>query len=489
MKRLLRIRFLGAVGFLLVIWARPASAHVGSPNVFFEGDAGPYRLFVTVRTPDVIPGVATIEVRSESSDVSAVSVVPLRLTGPGSELPPVADRADRSPVDPQFFTAGLWLMERGSLQVRISVEGARGSGKLAVPVPATAQRTLAMTFGLGALLFGLMVVLALGVVGILTGAIREATLAPGVLPAVRDRKRARTAAFIVGGLVVALLALGNWWWSATAAVSAGYVARPWQLAPRLAGCELQLGTSPPTVRTPLLLDHGHEMHLFMVRVPALDRLAHLHPQRGPDDVFTQRLPGLPAGRYRLFADIVSAAGYPVTGVGEIDLPELSCAPPDGDDAMWSGPPAQPRTQPPTTAELSDGARMIWDRTGPVRAGVASPLHFHVVNRDGSPAQLEPYMGMAGHAAIVAGDLTVFAHLHPSGSVAMPALELANAGIGVSDPHAGHAMHQALPPEVGFPYGFPRPGSYRVFVQIKRAGTVETGAFDVAVEPPLPGGSR
>jgi hypothetical protein len=39
----------------VVLCARPASAHVGSPNVFYEGDAGPYRLFVSIRTPDVIP--------------------------------------------------------------------------------------------------------------------------------------------------------------------------------------------------------------------------------------------------------------------------------------------------------------------------------------------------------------------------------------------------------------------------------------------------
>jgi hypothetical protein len=301
---------------------------------------------------------------------------------------------------------------------------------------------------------------------------------------VKDRKRARTATVIVGGFVVALLAFGNWWWSATAAVAAANVSRPWQLEARLDGCQLNLGTAPGTVRTPLLLDHGHEMHLFMVRVPAFDRLAHLHPQRGPGDVFTQRLPAVSAGRYRLFADIVSGFGYPVTGVGDIELPDLSCAPPDGDDATWSGPP----TQATATAELSDGARMIWDRAPTVRAGVASPLHFHVVNRDGSPAQLEPYMGMAGHAAILASDLTVFAHLHPSGSVAMPALELANAGIGATDPHAGHTMH-VLPPEVAFPYGFPKPGPYRVFVQIKRAGSVQTGAFDVTVEPSSPAGPR
>lgn len=482
-----RRRIVLACAALVVGASLPAEAHIGSPDVFFEGDAGPYRLYVTVRSPDVIPGIAAIEIRSEASDVTAISVVPLRLTGPGSELPPVADRAERSPVDPQFFTAGLWLMERGSLQVRITVEGARGSGKLAVPVPAFAQRTLPMTAGLGALLFGLMLVLALALVAIVSGAIREAALEPGALPGVRDRRRGRIAVVIVAASVAGLLGFGRWWWSSTAARAAATVAQPWQLAPRVDGCEVRVGKAPDTVRTPLLLDHGHEMHLFVVRVPALDRLAHLHPVRGDDGVFVQRLPALPAGRYRLFADIVSGSGYPLTGVGEIELPDLACPALDGDDASWSGAAVgAPGGGAGTTAELSDGARMTWERTGPVRAGVASSLRFHVVGRDGSPAALESYMGMAGHAAIVATDLGVFAHLHPAGSVSMPALDLANAGIAAGDPHAGHAMHAALPPDVAFPYGFPRPGAYRVFVQVKLAGKVETGAFDVTVEP-RPGG--
>lgn len=52
----------------------------------------------------------------------------------------------------------------------------------------------------------------------------------------------------------------------------------------------------------------------------------------------------------------------------------------------------------------------------------------------------------------------------------------------ADPHAGHDMsHRKLPPEVSFPYGFPSPGAYRVFVQIKRAGQVQTAFFDAKVE--------
>jgi hypothetical protein len=37
------------------------------------------------------------------------------------------------------------------------------------------------------------------------------------------------------------------------------------------------------------------------------------------------------------------------------------------------------------------------------------------------------------------------------------------------------------PEVSFPYGFPKAGQYRLFVQVKRAGRVETGVFDVRIE--------
>src|SRR5690349_1509620 len=105
---------------LLALLCGRAGAHVGSPDVFYEGDAGPYRLYVTVRMPQVIPGIAAIEIRSSSPDLDAITVVPMRLTGPGSEHPPTPDAAERSTRDPQFFTASLWIMERGSLQVRVT---------------------------------------------------------------------------------------------------------------------------------------------------------------------------------------------------------------------------------------------------------------------------------------------------------------------------------------------------------------------------------
>jgi hypothetical protein len=106
------------------------------------------------------------------------------------------------------------------------------------------------------------------------------------------------------------------------------------------------------------------------------------------------------------------------------------------------------------------------------------------------------MGMAGHAEIVNSDRSVFAHIHPDGSVAMAALELTqknsatgnantNALAGANGNGEMGGMDMSMTPrsaEVSFPYGFPKAGEYRLFVQMKRGGTIETGVFDTQVLP-------
>ena len=80
-------------------------------------------------------------------------------------------------VDPQSFTGKVWLMESGSWEVRVEISGSQGTGKLAVPVPAFARRTLPMQKALGALLFALMLFLAIGIISI-AGAAAPTSFAP-----------------------------------------------------------------------------------------------------------------------------------------------------------------------------------------------------------------------------------------------------------------------------------------------------------------------
>ena len=84
------------------------SAHVGSPDIYLDANAGPYKLFVTIRPPTAIPGVAEIEVRSEDKGVTSMTAAPLPMTGPGSRYAPTADQLKQSPLDAQDYTGSLW---------------------------------------------------------------------------------------------------------------------------------------------------------------------------------------------------------------------------------------------------------------------------------------------------------------------------------------------------------------------------------------------
>jgi hypothetical protein len=124
-----------------------AYAHVGSKDVFETVSAGPYKLFVTIRMPVVIPGVATVEVRSSGAPVSGIRITPMPITGEASKHPPTSDPMTHSPSDPAFFTGSLWMMATGSWEVRFEVNGDAGVQVASVPVPAVALSTLKMHGG------------------------------------------------------------------------------------------------------------------------------------------------------------------------------------------------------------------------------------------------------------------------------------------------------------------------------------------------------
>ena len=484
---------------LITVLALPlsASAHVGSPDVYYEGNAGPYHLLVTIRPPAVVPGIAQIEVRSlnPAGDIAKIQILPLTVGGAGESLAPRPDSMQQSASDPQLYTGNLWLMLRGSWRVRVLIDGKQGGGDVSVPVSAVSLTAPGMDKGMGMMLSGFGLVLLVGLVGILRAANGPAQVAPQQEISSKLKRRSMIGMTIGIGIVLAILIGGNVWWNAEAKTNNNMVYRIPQLEATLEPQgKLQVRLENPNAvsfakgtgweqfwaqrlqANDLVPDHGHLMHLFLVRMPDMKSFWHLHPERTGDQDFVASLPALPAGHYQIYADIVHATGFPETEVAALELPGGSGQPLSGDDSGSGS-----LTASGNATALSDGYRMVWQRDNqPLHAQQAIVFRFHLEDKNGKPAgDLEPYMGMAGHAIFMSDDGKIFAHVHPQGSVSMAALAMAQ---GASNaPSAMASMKMPVSPDVSFPYGFPQPGDYHIFVQVKRAGRVETGAFVAHVD--------
>jgi len=497
----------------LVLAALAVSAHVATNIASYGGMAGPYGVHVTVRLPQVIPGQAEIAVRptAGAGAVRRVTVQPVFWqTGLAGAPPP--EEASVVPGTQRLYSATVWLMTSGAYSMRIGVEGSAGNGSVMVPVGAVATARLGMDRSMAALLAVLGLVLAVGIVSIIRAAAGESVLQPGAVPD-RASSRAGRLAAAVAVAVIALGALGaaRWWKSVDRAFARGLY-RP--LAVRTTvrteptGRVLRLTVEDSAWRarvvTPLVPDHGKLMHMFVVKSGSLDALAHLHPvPLDSNDTFETRLPpDLPSGRYRVYGDVVHESGFARTLVDSVTIPADT---PSGAAQHWSradtddaafvvGPGTKIDAR---TSVLTDGSVMTWVHdTGALIAGREADLRFAVLAPNGSPAVLEPYMGMAGHAMVSTPDGSVFVHLHPMGTVAMASQALferrtqvdslrRGAGAAVADSAfragAAHAMYDGSSGEVRFPLAFPKPGPYRVWVQVKRDGRVQTGVFDVDVK--------
>jgi hypothetical protein len=489
--------------------------HVGSPNVFLDSLAGPYPVHIVIRPPAVIPGLAEIAVRVGAP--AAAPAGPVRVTAQpvqwdaGPEGAPPADVAAPVRGEPGLYTARLWLMTAGAYHIRVGLVGAAGRGTVMVPVSTAATHRLPMRRGMTVVLLTLGALLFAGAMSLVGAGVRESVLAPGESPRRRESRRARLA-MITTGLLLALLLVGGWrWWDRIDAAYRQRLYRPYQVTARVRpdGPQMILDVTFADERwrgrdwTPLVPDHGKLMHLFLVRVPGYDAFAHLHPAparplaaapaagNGGADTFRVALPRLPAGPYRLYADITEESGFAETVRTAITLP----APPaplapfdsqrptvaaDPDDSSRLAPPVGWR--PPAEAmasPLGGGLTMTWLRplSRPLAAGRDAALRFAVRSPDGSPVPLEPYMGMLAHAIVCRDDGEVFVHLHPHGTTSMAgAVRTGGMAPMAMSPNAGANG------EVSFPYELPEPGRYRIWVQVKAGGQILTGVFDVDVAP-------
>ncbi len=471
------------------------NAHVGSPNVYYEGAAGPHTVRVVVRPPTAIPGLAEATVSVFGEDLG-VSVQATSAAAP-AENQAAPQQAQPVPGTDGMYSAELWLLEPGAYAVRVHVHGAAGHGEAVVPINAVNLAPQPMSPAT-ALSLGAIAILLIAGAGLLAAA---------ALPG-RSRMMAVSAGAVVAALGLALLL------------------RQWALYDRAFRGEKLFEPMPVSAESTvdaagryvilarvadergsrawprLVTDHGKLMHAFLIREPGLDAFAHVHPRPTDDGDFIVAAPALPAGEYRLYADITLENGLSETLSTVFELDEAPVVDPERVPRAVSDPDDSMRvvdavgSEPLTTSQRSDlggGFAMIWQNPEIADDPLEGELRFAIADGNGAPARLEPYMGMMGHAAVRRLDAAVFAHLHPVGSISMASQEvLARAGPdggSAGDPHAGHAMHDPhaahrapskADAEVSFPFEFPKTGPYRIWVQVKVAGEVLTGVFDVQV---------
>lgn len=187
--------------------------------------------------------------------------------------------------------------------------------------------------------------------------------------------------------------------------------------------------------------HERRMHLIVVRRDGTG-FRHLHPEM--DEAGTWSLPielGA-AGVYRTFADF-SVEGEQHTLAS---------------DLFVSGGEFVARPFPAPDPSYATNGYEVRLRVGTPAAGEPTSLTFTVAEDGREVDDLAPYLGAKGHlVALREGDLA-FLHVHPE-----------------EDGHAGAAAN-----EIAFAATFPTAGRYRLYLQFKHEGAVQTAEFTVVV---------
>lgn len=197
--------------------------------------------------------------------------------------------------------------------------------------------------------------------------------------------------------------------------------------------------------------HERRMHLIVVRRDGTG-FRHLHPEMNKAGTWIIPIELAEAGAYRAFADF-SVAGEQHT---------LAT------DLFVSGGSFEARPFPPTAPLASTNGYEVRLHASEPHAGESSSLTFAITQDGEDVDDLAPYLGAKGHlVALREGDLA-FLHVHP---------------VGAEDEHAhgGHAEEGGgAPNEIAFAASFPTAGRYRLYLQFKHEGVVQTAEFTVSV---------
>ena len=306
-----------ALIFLASFFALTAQAHIGSPDVFYDGMAGPYPVCVTIRMPSVIPGRAEISVRVQTNEPVTVSFLPVYSWTPVTNAPP-PDIGRLVQGETNLYAGELWLMSSGAYSVEVHVNGYDKDGMAQIPVTSVAIHQLPLPSLLGKVLLLLCTVLVVGGIGIAAAAGREAALPVGATSGKPERRKGFFAAATATVLFLLALTGGRYWWSAEENAFRRHLHEgAWpdlaadvrtDGADRILRLEIGEQFFKHNQKVSLIPDHGKLMHLFVVREGSRDAFAHLHPIRTKGYTFEVAMPPLPEGRYDIFCDLTFEGG-------------------------------------------------------------------------------------------------------------------------------------------------------------------------------------
>ena len=188
--------------------------------------------------------------------------------------------------------------------------------------------------------------------------------------------------------------------------------------------------------------HERPLHLFIVS-RSLDYFAHVHPEPVPSGAFEVRHT-IPSGEYMVVADFLPQGGSPQTLQRALVTPGAN---------------GFSKTPQLTTSVLKQTVRGIRADlvVADVVAGSNGHLKFSLTNATGGGpvADLEPYLASPAHLFIASADLTETLHAHPD--------EATEGGS-----------------KLTFDVTMPKPGGYKLWLQVQRGGSVITLPFTLVV---------
>ena len=194
--------------------------------------------------------------------------------------------------------------------------------------------------------------------------------------------------------------------------------------------------------------HERLLHLFIID-RKLEYFRHVHPRRVGEGAFESTEP-LPPGEFVIIADFLPQGG-------RAQMLQRAIVTPGYRGGLF---PATIDLTPDSSLDKTlDGVRVKLDVSG-LRAGKEAMLRFSLADAKSGAAlsDLEPFLGAPGHMLIVNADLTEADHVHPE--------EPATRG-----------------PVITFQPLMPAAGTYKLWLQFQRHGTVTTVPFVIAVSGP------